>query len=93
MTIFDFVSKFFPSILLVVICVNALVWWVRGRPVRAEFSERSRSYRRIIAWFVGYTALISLFGQFKFLNNSQASIFEFLKFDSIGQAKALLIFP
>lgn len=95
MAIFEFVSKFSPIVLFCVICLNALIWWFRGKPVRRAFPERKRSYIRILGWFVGYTALICFFGQLEFSIGSQISIFEFLKFRSIeiyGKIAGALIF-
>ena len=74
---------FFAVIVFVVICLNALVWWVRGRHTRRKFPERKSGYKRLISWFVGYSAVICGLFQIELINEKK-SILDFLVTESLG---------
>lgn len=88
------IFSFFPIVVFIVVCLNALIWWVRGRHTRREFPERMSGYRRFIAWFVGYSALICGLFQIEMIKEKK-SIVDFFVTDSLsiyGLAAAILTF-
>jgi|GEM_PF-4070837 len=80
----SFIFQFFPAITLGVICLNALIWWVRGRTTRREFPERISSYKRLLAWFVLYSAAICLFAQFEIMYSPNDTISKVMEIQNFG---------
>jgi len=62
----------------------AVIWWRRGQIIRDEFPDRETGYKKILKWFIVFTAGPFLFMEFAVLTGIWVNLLTFMDVKNYG---------